>query len=70
MNFPCTKFESLNMKSAPKPKKNKVVEDKVEVNDNLYDIETLQKVDFSDVDRLDPVIREGWYLVKSIQLNA
>jgi len=58
------------MKSAPKPKKNKVVEDKVEVNDNLYDIETLQKVDFSDVDRLDPVIREGWYLVKSIQLNA
>jgi hypothetical protein len=58
------------MKSAPKPKKNKVAEDKVEVNDNLYDIETLQKVDFSDVERLDPVIREGWYLVKSIQLNA
>jgi len=58
------------MKSAPKPKKNKVAEDKIDVNDNLYDIETLQKVDFSDVDRLDPVIREGWYLVKSIQLNA
>jgi len=58
------------MKSAPKPKKSKVVEEKIEVNDDLYDIETLQKIDFSEVDRLDPVLREGWYMVKKMNLNV
>jgi len=59
------------MKSAPKPKsKSKVAEEKIEVNDDLYDIETLQKIDFTDVDRLDPVLREGWYMVKRLNLNV
>lgn len=58
------------MKSAPKSKKSKILEEKVEFNDDVYDIETLQKIDFSDVERLDPVLREGWYMVKTMNLNV